>query len=292
MKRRMKWMFVAWLVVLGLFLHGQEAWDNAEELYPGFKHLFQERKEPRIMKINVIRIDLTTPGLYFEATPRAPEWGTKMEPVEGQREMIIRTVRRRTRDFLMDARSEGHNMQVAANCNGWEPWCPPWNQKHGCNLGLIVSDGVLVSELNRCPSFVVYKDGRITMEVVKQEAIEHINLAVTGFAKILEDGKNIAGDKSKHPRMGYGLSKDCKYMYIMAIDGRQPGYSEGATTIELAEYLSEFGAWNALNMDGGGSTTLVSWDEKAKAIRKFNHHKGNVERTVGANLGICVKQAK
>ena len=43
----------------------------------------------------------------------------------------------------------------------------------------------------------------------------------------------------------------------MTVDGRQPGYSEGASTAETAEWMRKLGAYNALNLDGGGSTALV-----------------------------------
>jgi hypothetical protein len=43
----------------------------------------------------------------------------------------------------------------------------------------------------------------------------------------------------------------------MVIDGRQPGYSEGATLAETAALLISYGAYEGMNLDGGGSATLV-----------------------------------
>ena len=42
----------------------------------------------------------------------------------------------------------------------------------------------------------------------------------------------------------------------MTVDGRRPGYSVGATLPELAKVMLELGAAEAINLDGGGSTTM------------------------------------
>jgi hypothetical protein len=60
--------------------------------------------------------------------------------------------------------------------------------------------------------------------------------------------------ETKHPRTAVGLKSDA--LLFVVVDGRQPGYSEGMTLFELAEFLRNAGCTDALNMDGGGSTTL------------------------------------
>jgi len=59
-----------------------------------------------------------------------------------------------------------------------------------------------------------------------------------------------------NPRTAIGLSKDCNTVYLITIDGRQ-AVSIGVTQTELAEILIEKGIYNAINLDGGGSTTMV-----------------------------------
>jgi exopolysaccharide biosynthesis protein len=58
-----------------------------------------------------------------------------------------------------------------------------------------------------------------------------------------------------------GLSQDGQILYLAVIDGRQPGYSVGTTLYETALWMRWLGCWEALNLDGGGSTTLVIEDE-------------------------------
>jgi exopolysaccharide biosynthesis protein len=57
------------------------------------------------------------------------------------------------------------------------------------------------------------------------------------------------------PRTAVGIMEDGKYM-LVCVDGHQPGYSVGATLTELAWTMKDLGATEALNLDGGGSSTL------------------------------------
>lgn len=59
----------------------------------------------------------------------------------------------------------------------------------------------------------------------------------------------------RHPRTAVAKLKDGKFLMI-TVDGRQPGVSVGMNLQELAEYLLSLGAIDAMNLDGGGSTTM------------------------------------
>ncbi|HET9275659.1 MAG TPA: phosphodiester glycosidase family protein [Gemmatimonadales bacterium] len=61
----------------------------------------------------------------------------------------------------------------------------------------------------------------------------------------------------RHPRTAAGLARGGKRLILVAVDGRQAPYSDGMTLRELAELLRALGAREAINLDGGGSTTLV-----------------------------------
>ncbi len=92
---------------------------------------------------------------------------------------------------------------------------------------------------------------------------EGVQEATGGLPQILTKGKvTIKFPKKdftlkRHPRTAVGFSRDEKQVLWMVVDGRQPGYSLGMTLPELAAFLKEHGAYNAINLDGGGSTTLI-----------------------------------
>lgn len=61
----------------------------------------------------------------------------------------------------------------------------------------------------------------------------------------------------RHPRTAAGVDARGTTLWLLVADGRQPGISEGATLDELKDILKEAGATDAINLDGGGSSTLV-----------------------------------
>jgi exopolysaccharide biosynthesis protein len=82
-------------------------------------------------------------------------------------------------------------------------------------------------------------------------------------------------------------------MLLMVVDGRQPNYSEGVTIAELADIMIEYGGYTALNMDGGGSTTLVIEGEDGEPLilnSPIHHHIPGQERPVGNHLGIYAQR--
>ena len=101
--------------------------------------------------------------------------------------------------------------------------------------------------------------------------------------------------RSAHPRTAIGIDKHGKQLIILVVDGRQPGYSEGVTIAELTHIMIEYGAYFAMNLDGGGSTTLVMEDRSGKP-RILNSPIDNQipgrERPIANHLGIFVKSGK
>ncbi|HFE53601.1 MAG TPA: phosphodiester glycosidase family protein, partial [Bacteroidetes bacterium] len=96
-----------------------------------------------------------------------------------------------------------------------------------------------------------------------------------------ENFKNV-----RHPRTAVGFSRDSSVVYLVTVDGRQPGWSVGMTLPELAELMLSLGAWEAMNLDGGGSTTMVVRDS---VVNRPSDATG--ERPV-ANAILVVSSAK
>lgn len=63
-----------------------------------------------------------------------------------------------------------------------------------------------------------------------------------------------------HPRTAIGFNQDSTKVFFVTVDGRQPGFSVGMSLPELADYMLSIGCYNAINLDGGGSTTMVVRD--------------------------------
>jgi hypothetical protein len=111
-------------------------------------------------------------------------------------------------------------------------------------------------------TMVVHHDRKISLADALETLPADTKFAVSGNAMMLKAGKVTppAKDEARHPRSAVGLNGDASTLYILAIDGRQETHSRGVTLAELANIFIQFGAHNAINLDGGGSTSLVIKD--------------------------------
>lgn len=117
-----------------------------------------------------------------------------------------------------------------------------------------------------------------------------VSFAVGGNVKLVEEGQVISNldDSTSAPRTAVGFSEDQKTMILVAVDGRQTN-SRGMTFKELAELLKEYGAYSALNLDGGGSTTMVARKPGTENVEAVNQPSDGFERSVPNGIGIFAK---
>ncbi len=87
----------------------------------------------------------------------------------------------------------------------------------------------------------------------------------TGFQLILSKGKLTVGEGGpRHPRTSIGTDEKGEILWLVVVDGRQKGYSEGMNMHELANVMKDLGCWSATNMDGGGSSVMGLIDKDGK----------------------------
>jgi hypothetical protein len=109
----------------------------------------------------------------------------------------------------------------------------------------------------------------------------HPLLVAEGQIRI--DPRNASFDSRPEPRTAVGYTAQGEVLMV-TVDGRQPGVSEGVTIPQLAQLMRDLGAVYALNLDGGGSTTMVVRDLGQEEIRVANRPPGGVERAVSNGL--------
>ena len=110
-----------------------------------------------------------------------------------------------------------------------------------------------------------------------------------GGKELLLRGGQIAdiGDESPQPRTAIGFSGDRATMLLVTVDGRQHD-SSGMTLRELAELLISVGAADAMNLDGGGSTTLLARRPGESGPELINQPSSGRERPIPNGLGLFV----
>lgn len=101
----------------------------------------------------------------------------------------------------------------------------------------------------------------ITIAMRFNDAPSPITQLVGGGTRLMRDGRSLApftggADTLRHPRTAVGTTRD-GHLLLVAVDGRQAGYSAGMTLAELTTLMTRLGATDALNLDGGGSTAMV-----------------------------------
>ena len=209
---------------------------------------------------------------------------------------LVNTKRETTADFMTRRRREGKNVEVAVNTSGWRPWggrvaC---NSIYAAFYRWDLADGVELSSGKRPGMgtyFIVRKNGKAEIRsVIRPSMTNDMAFAIYGNRHLLKNGAPTPEAAAKftevHPRTSFGLTADRKTLVILAVDGRQPGYSEGATRADLAEILLREGCTDAVNMDGGGSTSLVVFDHESGRPVMLNHHAKGYVRKTALNLGI------
>ncbi len=92
----------------------------------------------------------------------------------------------------------------------------------------------------------------------------------------------------RHPRTIVGLTNGGRRVLLVTVDGRQPGYSAGMTLRESAALMLALGAREAINLDGGGSTTMV-FQDRFSGIRIANRPSDKEGERPVANMLAVVK---
>lgn len=106
-------------------------------------------------------------------------------------------------------------------------------------------------------------------------------LVVDGVAQNHEGG----GNNTAAPRTAVGFSEDGRTMQVITVDGRQAD-SGGVTLTELATMMRRAGSYSALNLDGGGSSTLLAREPGSDALHVENSPSDGSERTVPNGLAL------
>jgi hypothetical protein len=285
-------LFTSIFIVMSLCLGGYLMYDRGrpapiptkQKLYEGVTYRRVVRVFPRPMIAHVLEIDTKAKGIEFLVTPPDSDGETPLKA-------------RTTSQFL-----EEFGLQIAINGDKFYPW---WSHSPAdyyphvgdpiAPVGFTASQGKVywigdIEEVGIEPT--LYINRRNVLSFNNQPSKVHN--AISGDRMIVLKGE-IAPDLNDgelEPRTAIGINRNGRFLYLVVVDGRQPFYSAGATFVDLAELLIDQGAYAAMSLDGGGSSTLVVEGDNGKP-RILNSPIDNYipgrERPVGNHLGISVK---
>lgn len=105
-----------------------------------------------------------------------------------------------------------------------------------------------------------------TTVLARLESSADILQSIGGTPVLVREGKRWVADdgtgfvSGRHPRTVVGWTSEGEVL-LVTVDGRQPGRSGGMTLVEAADLMLSLGAVEAINLDGGGSSTFVAAGE-------------------------------
>lgn len=280
--------------VLGLAVSGFRIWlahrsqpeEVSEEWFAGVRYQRWVRQQPRPFVAHLVRVDLSEPGIDFRVSEHRPS---------------------ASGDVLADTTSgfaARHGVQVAINAN----YFYPFENNHPLDYTPHVGDpvqivGLAASRGQRYGGEDGETEGTITLYLSRDRRISfeqplgEVWQAISGLGYVVRDGAPMAFEdkdfnRVPYPRSIVGVDATGRYLLLLVVDGKQPPYSEGLTLEEAAELLVRHGAHTAIQLDGGGSATLIRQEgpeDFGHANTPINFRIPGWERPVGNHLGISAR---
>ncbi|MFD2555259.1 phosphodiester glycosidase family protein [Sphingobacterium tabacisoli] len=229
-------------------------------------------------KIFVIETDLTNPQVGIEvSTPNnSAQFG--MQPMTKQATF---------EDF------EGHKVWAGINADFY-------NMTNGTPQGIVYKEGVAIKttvtdQVNTF--FAVLKNGKAFVgdQADYANVKNQIQEAVGGRVTLVSDGVLQPQTSTVlEPRTAIGVSQDGSKVYMLVVDGRRFHYSNGMSYEELGQCLKALGAYDAINLDGGGSSTYFQrstpdFNTDRFQLRNWPSDNGGAERAVANGLLLIAK---
>ena len=299
MKRTAFTFLLAALLAADALLQAEQ---RVTQPFLGISYTDRTEASPRNIHMHVAQIDLTAPGIRF-----------KLSPPSGPRE----TVRQTTAGFLAQ-----EHAQLAINAHYFLPF--PSADADAWLIGIAASEGRVYSAFEspeqdyalvadapgvnidrQNHATVVHRrlrqgfgvQGRLRQGNEATQVEEPVTLwtTVSGSAQIVTGGEKtipaLAWYDAVQARTAIGLSQDGRTLTLFTVD--KSGGSEGMTVGEVADLLRrDFGVWNALNLDGGGSTSMALEDpvtHRPSLVNASSDRDPVAGRSVGSSLAVFAR---
>lgn len=218
---------------------------------PACELRFRMYKSPKPLRIWVAKIDLTAPGVRITATEPAKPSGADAK---------FETLCQNTLEF-----AQNRGVQLAFNASAFGPMRVHAGEPMDV-VGLAVDDGCVFSQVVDNRNFgamFISRDGRVSLKAPPLSPDEAWDV-IPGFRMLVDDGRLAVSDQEANtdfgnvnPRTAVAVDANGKTLWIVIVDGRQKDVSAGMTLVELAALFLNLGVHDALNLDGGGSSTMV-----------------------------------
>jgi hypothetical protein len=278
-----------WLLAIGAawrawFLYRSQPPSETRALFQGVLYERRSQRRPWPMIVHVVTVDLRAPGIGLVTTPSDRFQGHAFRA-------------QTTGDFLASVGAQaainaGYFYMASASPPGESPEPAPGVGDPVDALGFGASAGRRTS--GGAPGYRTLAFDRQGRARIDDRVTSAYN-AVSGMALSLAakpGERRGARAMEREPRTAVALDATGDKLLLVVIDGRQPNYSEGATLDELAEIVRRHGGASAINLDGGGSSTLVVDDGQGRprVLNSPIHLRvPGLQRPVANHLGVFAR---
>lgn len=272
------------MVLVGIYfwyVHRPQPAPVRARLFEGVTYIREIIRPPHPLVIHTIEVDLTAPGIGFLVTPGDP---AAARPLRA----------RKTSTFLKE-----FGVQVAVNgdyffpFHSYSPFDYYPHEGDPVELeGYAWSHGTEYSQLSpqrpKFPLLYISHDNRFSFD----RPAWPIDNAVSGICMLVRHGADVVPwpeNGHREPCTAAALSRDGRRFILFVVEGRQPNYSDGVSLHEFAKLILDRGGWDAIDLDGGGSETLVVQgpDGQPRVLNStIDHRIPGWERPVANHLGI------
>jgi exopolysaccharide biosynthesis protein len=173
---------------------------------------------------------------------------------------------------------------TASKGDAYSPWEPPPRTDNNYDDALNITSGNVASIVKMPATIVTGYETSPTVSLYN--AITGKNRILTNGSVVAPSGTSCGSFCDPNPRTAAGLTSGNSKLILMTVDGRDEGVSDGASLVELAGFMAEYGATNAINLDGGGSTQMAANYYNDGANAKLVNVPSESERSVGVNFGV------
>jgi hypothetical protein len=257
-----------------------------EEWFAGVRYERLVLQQPRPLVAHLVRIDLAEPGIELLVTPGQPS---------------------EAGDVLADTTSgfaARHGVQLAINAHFFYPFHAnsPLDYQPRVGepvriVGRAASRGVVYGK-DSPETVTVYlsRERRVSFERPEGAVWQ----ALSGLGYVLREGVPVphpeqgASDRP-YPRTALAVDATGRHLLLLVVDGKQHRYSQGATLAEVADLLLKHGGHTGIQLDGGGSATLVRGDARGRVrtVNAFSNFRLPWwERPVATHLGVYARPAR
>tara|TARA_B100000678_G_scaffold276205_1_gene268811 strand:+ start:6846 stop:8678 length:1833 start_codon:yes stop_codon:yes gene_type:complete len=285
------------------------------EIAPGVSYWRVTREGERPLVMHVSEIDLSFPGLSIAVTPEDRSGGLEYRAQTATRYLA--------KSGAVLAVNASYFLPFVGGSRGGSDFVPQDGAAAAVS-GAVISRGQTVSPPEaidaRVDSMICFAAGRAII-VEGQACPPGFDEGVSAGPRILADGEyvprpRLGRDGVFHgattvpldeveansspeptrpggPRTVVALNAAGDRMWLIVADGRQPGWSNGATDEDITELLREVGAHQAMSLDGGGSATMVARGPTGPVVLSRPIHTGvpGRQRPLGNHIGVFIDGA-